>query len=1141
MTKMIGILWLLTALTTIAQTEDLVIKFDTAESWQGKGVQLSTVREGLKITIPAAPAWKSPAVVYPLTESNFAKTIGDTQNINLDVDLVDGGGATVSFTVKDAGGENFSLKQQAVKPGANHLIWNLEQDRAPKGWGGTPNGKLDYPLSMVSMNLHQYPAEKPAVLLFRNPAIKIEHGTALVQSDIVYFDQRGQWQGDNRLKLTPQADGLAVKHLKAPVTGEKTILGGMKEITFDLKDIGSPEKIICDVSVIAGGGVTLGMVVADRNGENFSLKQKPLQARANQVVWLLPADIAGSWGDNKDGKLDMPLKVIRLEVFQYPSDQPGELLFQSLQKREIKRDVDAVSFEYQTSAAVPIVKLGEEDKFRILVGNEADKDLSFNVKLTFRHYSGSERIFERNFALKGKEVAAWDLQWKPEKLGVWRAERTVTSLDQTRVSRDRRTSFAYLEPAGPNEIKNNEFILGYNMRQHRWAPRDREVEAEAAAVSGGKLLRTGYTWEGIEREDNVFDFGPADALIKLNERYHMQQMFLIGYTPSFAAKPDLLNSKDWNDWNKSAPDKTKLERFVRKLGEHYRGTITFYEFWNEPDLDFWRGSYDEYLERLKIVYQTLKAADPDAKLISGGIAGEHAAAKPGFHEALVRDGQDYFDYHGYHKHGDYQSYRQVLDGVVRQYRQALKTPKPMFFTETGFYVANNNYLQQAENVVKKIVYARAYGARGYIWYDLRDDGLIPGYHEHNYGLLTFDWYPKEGFAVYNTVSLLLGDAYFVKTLQSNAQSDIYEFKRGNDRVLCFWRTENQGIGEAVKLNVDAARAELIDWMGNRQPLAVTGQKVNFTVPEHPGFAVFYNVKGELSLAERTITLADSKVVAAPGRPAKLVFEIDNLERQPQTLAIDWRQKPETVEIDNFSTRVQPGKQRVEIPFTLKSDNGDPVRLEMIYLLGKESGQLSIPVNPAKPVGQAYPDQPQFSLTDRKSVVSMMEHNPYTEHRVWTGPADQSAKIYLAATDSELKVRIEVTDDKLFKSKSAEKCYMEDGVQLALAFPGQNGHWEFGLCVLENGAGGSCCWIAPSGMATPEIMVNAQVTAQGVNYEATLHLTKLGITPQVFAKGIRFNVLINENDGEGRDGWLQISPGIGESKNPDLYTNIVLAR
>lgn len=52
------------------------------------------------------------------------------------------------------------------------------------------------------------------------------------------------------------------------------------------------------------------------------------------------------------------------------------------------------------------------------------------------------------------------------------------------------------------------------------------------------------------------------------------------------------------------------------------------------------------------------------------------------------------------------------------------------------------------------------------------------------------------------------------------------------------------------------------------------------------------------------------------------------------------------------------------------------------------------------------------------------------------------------------------------------------------------------------------------------------------------MAAIGLTQEQLKAGIQFNLLINENDGEGRDGWLQIAPGIGEAKVPEKYPFIL---
>lgn len=41
--------------------------------------------------------------------------------------------------------------------------------------------------------------------------------------------------------------------------------------------------------------------------------------------------------------------------------------------------------------------------------------------------------------------------------------------------------------------------------------------------------------------------------------------------------------------------------------------------------------------------------------------------------------------------------------------------------------------------------------------------------------------------------------------------------------------------------------------------------------------------------------------------------------------------------------------------------------------------------------------------------------------------------------------------------------------------------------------------------------------------------------------IAFSMLINDNDGKGRRGWIELTPGIGYEKDPSLFTNIKLIK
>lgn len=1119
-------------------------QFDRNESWYAdRGVDLRMEPAGLVVRIREKPDWNKPPFTFNLREKRSLKHLGSPDRVEFEVELQDGGGTTVGLYLKDAAGEFFAYPQRPLKRGLNRVGWNVRQE-AIGHWGKGGNGKIDFPVRLEAVILHQYPAQKSSTLRFRNPDAEAVPGVDSVFRELKRFDDSAKWQGARKLVYARKADGLLVKSSELPSEEKKCIIERMQEVSFPLQNIGSPFAIELDVELLSGSGVNLALELTDAAGETFALRQKAVPAGRSRLVWNLSADISGSWGKNKNGKIDMPIMLNSITYFQYPAKEAGEVLFHSLGKWEEMRDIDSIDFVYETGSPLPVLKVGEERKFGMKLTNGFPAENDFSVRILLRNYRGRQLRYERDFKLLPGASVFWPLAWSAENdRGVWRATIELTSRDGLRSRRDGRTSFVYMEPAGPNNVDNPEFILGYNLRQQRWSWNDQKIEAAAAALSGAKLLRTGYTWEGIERTEGTFDFIDSDRLLELNHSLGMEHMFLIGYTPYFAARPETRNTGDWNDWNKSVPDDRKLEIFCQKLAEHYRGKIRFYEFWNEPDLEFWRGSLEEYLDRLQTVYRTIKKTDPEAFVISGGIASDLPRSKAGFHKGLVAKGQEYFDFHGYHQHGDFATYERILAGPVAEYRKQLRSRKPLFFTETGFYISNGNYMQQAINVVKKIVHARVLGARGYIWFDLRDDGFLPGYCEHNYGLLTHDWFPKEGYAAYNTVNLQLARARRGGTLLKNDRTTAHWFRDGGDQVVVIWKTNVKGVEEPLTIRTDAAAARWIDIMGNPMPVEVIAGRVTLPVPEFPGYLRLVGTRTAPLLGESIVRASADGMAAVPGQAAEVRFSVRNPQNKEMPFAWRWQLPEDVRAVPAEGERKLAAGESVDFSAMVTIPEhvaGNALRIALNYTLGNEKGRLIFPINVATRIAKGeYSRQPQFQLRDREHMVSQMEHNPYTSHRIWSGPEDQSADIFLAAGDGLLKVRVCVTDDVHVKSKNAENCFMEDGLQLALAIPGQPGHWEFGFAELEDGAPGTHIWIRPDGFSSPDLRLAVSHPAKNRTvYEIGIPMAAIGLTQKQLKAGIQFNLLINENDGEGRDGWLQIAPGIGEAKVPEKYPFIL---
>ncbi|MCB0169939.1 MAG: beta-galactosidase [Anaerolineae bacterium] len=113
--------------------------------------------------------------------------------------------------------------------------------------------------------------------------------------------------------------------------------------------------------------------------------------------------------------------------------------------------------------------------------------------------------------------------------------------------------------------------------------------------------------------------------------------------------------------------------YVYAVASRYRGRVEAYQIWNEPNLAReWGGrppNPAEYVELLKVGYQAVKAADPNAIVISAGMAPttrDDAEAMPDTHfiqGIYDADGAAYFDVLGVHAPG-YKSAPELDPAVV---------------------------------------------------------------------------------------------------------------------------------------------------------------------------------------------------------------------------------------------------------------------------------------------------------------------------------------------------------------------------------------------------------------------------------------------------------------------------------------------
>lgn len=172
---------------------------------------------------------------------------------------------------------------------------------------------------------------------------------------------------------------------------------------------------------------------------------------------------------------------------------------------------------------------------------------------------------------------------------------------------------------------------------------------------------------------------------------------------------------------------------------------------------------------------------------------------------------------------------------------------------------------------------------------------------------------------------------------------------------------------------------------------------------------------------------------------------------------------------------------------------------------------------------------------------MFDADPRNVDKVWNSVDDLSAKIWLAATDSALKFKIEVIDDKHIQKRNDSFIWQGDSVQIMLHFPEQQNFWELGLAQSNDGKNLTWIWEKPQKYNTAmakDIILRCVRNKNKTQYLATVPFKTLGITAKTLKKCFRFNMLINDNDLGVREGWIRVAPGMGNNKDSNLSPRMI---
>lgn len=858
-----------------------------------------------------------------------------------------------------------------------------------------------------------------------------------------------------------------------------------------------------------------------------------------------------SWMNGKDqskknGLFDFPIHFAGM-AFGYPAKSgKGEVFIRSIDLEFISAD-GAVKNEVPNKSQTPLqfdiftghpVRVVSPQKNRVCLGvvfNPNDRRVECTNTITVRDLNGKqvgETITEKEMI--GCGARRFYRIPCPEKYGVYYVDAVIQAEGEKpqKVTR----SFAYMNPTGRTEAyRPGQFRFSVNTHWSERDPATWKIEADACRTVGIHFIRDGFGIGWIQPVPGYWNYRFFDSVIDFMQDNGLQVQLVLHGSAAWANKDPEKNKKKPHA---GMPRPEVWKAYCEDIFRHYAGRIKSFEIWNEPDLEtFSSFSPEEYHQLAKIAYEARNRFAPKAELLSSGFC--NFVSKDGFHGKAMALCKDIFDIHCFHGHGLQEYFRSMIDNEMLPMRKRTGLEKmPWYAHETALTATGYGEKKQAEALFKKLVFAWSRGSIGYTWYDLRNDGFNPANPEHNYGMLTNDYYPKAVYVVYNTMTgLLNGDTRFELDLSDETGVNVYRFRRGTDLVFAAWH-DRPGASAEMTFKTDAAEAEIVDLWGNIQPTKRIGDLVTLPITENPCALRLKNVS-RCEKGTAVLSAIRKRIYLGDGKQAELELAVSN--PFGEKLALEFRTEyPAGITAEPMPEIVLSPNERKNVSVKLLYERTKLVPDSAIRIFCQADnglkGEVSVPVNLIYPLRKDFGAEPFAVMNKPEQVVELFDADPGNVFRLWKGPQDLSAEVRVAADEKFFRLKVDATDDEHRQPHSGSNIWRGDSLQVFCQFPGQKQVWQFG-CALRNDGGVERCVWNPSQGFSPDLSVfRCRIVRTGKKtvYELEIPWSAFGVDSRSLKQGFRFNLMLNESDSDVRESWIQIAPGVGHLVDTSFY-------
>lgn len=714
------------------------------------------------------------------------------------------------------------------------------------------------------------------------------------------------------------------------------------------------------------------------------------------------------------------------------------------------------------------------------------------------------------------------------------------------------------QPSIPLKALGRTFRYGVCSHLRRYQAADYDKLLDAIDRLGVDIERDGYDWNALEPAEGAWNFERMDKLVWDLAARGVEMQPLLGFSAKWAST-GRTDTGDWHDWNNRAPRLEPFKTYATTMVGRYKDRIHYWEIWNEPEISFWLSTTSEYVDLFNAASAAVMQADPTAKVLNGGFAMERRPPNMNFLQEFLPGAETKnWGIWAYH---DYNTFAQMIarEKQNRQYYQSKKLNIPIWINEGGFNtLTRGGEAEQGITLAKKIAAAPSMGIGAYIWYDLIDDGDQPLDPEHHFGLLRRDFSPKPAYLAYQQVIRELAPRKFFQRLSTEQQVPglwgfVYQSPdTQRDHVLVLWR---EGKGRQTPLWVGANGGEAtavyaIDGTKVSAPQLEGGMLV--TVGDSP---VYVRLKGSLDPVIRPFLSLPDKLAILPGHDNPLRIGITNPTGREATFTVSLSADPSSLHlatpqseahliagqsttlstIASLADRSTAGAGGVITVSLHPAAGGPAVEAQLPYVIASAIPKLPDASARDIPAGRGL----LLKMDTSDSVVNLFSAEPNPAMH-WQGPADLSATARIAYTAEALYLHVIATDDTHMQPCHGAEIWRGDSIQLAVRTDDSRPeYFEAGLALGNDGKVEGWIYTLPPGSPLALGAIDKSLTYdvkredKQTHYIIRIPWKSLGNDGSP-ANGLRLNFIINDDDGRGRKGWVQLSDGIGKDKNADLF-------